>query len=244
MGVLDESIQSESNCSCWSTSEKTLDKWFSKQQQDDPFITANLKKRGQEIDELLSDALNILTFEEREEQEEALHGVAKDIVEEASLIDNALNELEAHLFIQKADTVYETAETMSAHYVSQRAFRIMFLRCTRYDVKAAADQMLRFFEMKQNLFGNKKLVKDITIEDLDEDDRASLRTGWTQLCGRDRSGRMVIIQLPGACKVKTLQSELRARYFILMNALKSEQTQLRGSFIHVVDASVCSVLLV
>lgn len=182
------------------------------------------------MDELLSEAMNTLTFEERNQQEEALHGVDRDIAEEGTFFDNALKELDSHLVRQKAGTVYETAETMSADYVSHRAFRIMFLRSNRYDAKAAADRMLGFFEMKQKIFGNEKLVKDITIDDLDEDDRACLRSGWTQLCGRDKSGRMVIAQLAiGSKKMETLQSELRARYFMIMTALKSEQTQLRGS---------------
>ncbi|KAL3937907.1 MAG: hypothetical protein SGBAC_007072 [Bacillariaceae sp.] len=172
--------------------------------------------------------MNSLSYEEREEQEESLHGVAKDISEEANVIENALKELDSHLVRQKAGTAYETAEIMSANYVSHRAFRTMFLRGNRYDTKAAADQMLRFFEMKQQIFGNEKLVKEITIEDLDEDDRASLRTGWTQHCGRDRAGRMIIMQLLGARETKTVQSELRARYFVVMSALQSDQTQLRG----------------
>jgi hypothetical protein len=32
-----------------------------------------------------------------------------------------------------------------------------------------ANQMLLFFELKQQLFGHDKLAKDITIHDLDED---------------------------------------------------------------------------
>eukprot|EP00526_Cylindrotheca_closterium_P026840 CAMPEP_0113629714 /NCGR_PEP_ID=MMETSP0017_2-20120614/15428_1 /TAXON_ID=2856 /ORGANISM="Cylindrotheca closterium" /LENGTH=51 /DNA_ID=CAMNT_0000540129 /DNA_START=15 /DNA_END=167 /DNA_ORIENTATION=+ /assembly_acc=CAM_ASM_000147 len=51
----------------------------------------------------------------------------------------------------------------------------MFLRGNRYDTKAAANQMLKFFETKQDLFGTEKLTKDITIEDLDEDDIACLK---------------------------------------------------------------------
>ncbi|KAL3934469.1 MAG: hypothetical protein SGBAC_009827, partial [Bacillariaceae sp.] len=195
---------------------------------DDTKTAANLKRRKQDMDELLSEAMNALTFEERKEQEDTLHGVAQDIAEEASFIDNALKELESHLVRQKAGSVYETAETMSSDHVSHRAFRIMFLRANRYDTKSAANQMLNFFEIKQRLFGNEKLVKDITVDDLDEDDRACLKSGWTQLCGRDRSGRMVFVLLPCVRKMKTLRSDLRARYFIIMTALKSEQTQLRG----------------
>ena len=69
----------------------------------------------------------------------------------------------------EAGSVYDIAERMDPTYDNARAFRIMFLRANRYDVKASANQMLLFFELKQQLFGHDKLAKDITIHDLDED---------------------------------------------------------------------------
>eukprot|EP00526_Cylindrotheca_closterium_P022697 CAMPEP_0113614132 /NCGR_PEP_ID=MMETSP0017_2-20120614/7003_1 /TAXON_ID=2856 /ORGANISM="Cylindrotheca closterium" /LENGTH=182 /DNA_ID=CAMNT_0000523279 /DNA_START=151 /DNA_END=700 /DNA_ORIENTATION=+ /assembly_acc=CAM_ASM_000147 len=136
----------------------------------DELLTGQDKQKKQEVDALLSEAMNNLTFQEREEQQEFLHGVDKDIAEEKDLIDNALHDLDAHLMRIKNGSVYELAETMNAGYVGARAFRIMFLRGNRYDAKASANQMLSFFELKQQLFGNDKLAQDITIDDLDEDE--------------------------------------------------------------------------
>jgi len=194
----------------------------------DELLTGQDKQKKQEVDALLSEAMNNLTFQEREEQQEVLHGVAKDIAEEASFIEKALRELDAHIIRKKAGTVYEIAERMNPAYVNSRAFRIMFLRGNRYDAKASANQMIRFFEMKQQIFGSEKLTRDIVLEDLDEDDREALKAGFVQLAGSDTSNRQVIIQLPGVRKFKHLQNELRARFFTCMEALRSEQTQLKG----------------
>jgi hypothetical protein len=48
----------------------------------------------QEIEAMLSDALNILTFEERQEQQKALNGVDDKIKEEATFIETSLNDLD------------------------------------------------------------------------------------------------------------------------------------------------------
>jgi len=194
----------------------------------DELLTGQDKQKKQEVDALLSEAMNNLTFQEREEQQEVLHGVAKDIAEEASFIEKALRELDAHIIRKKAGTVYEIAERMNPAYVNSRAFRIMFLRGNRYDAKASANQMLSFFELKQQLFGNDKLAQDITIDDLDEDDREALKAGFLQLTGRDTSNRQIVVQMPGIRKFRHLRNELRASFYTCMQALLSEQTQLKG----------------
>jgi hypothetical protein len=207
-------------------------------QQDpkDDGLTVEVKQEKQEIDDLLSQAFNELTFEEREEHQEVLHGVRDMAIEDESLVDCALQELESHLANTKTSSIYELAETMDAAYVSAKAFRVMFLRANEYDAKAAADQMLRFFESKHQLFGRDKLVKDITIADLDEDDVAYLKQSFLRFAGKDRSGRQVTVHIGafvggivGALwSNKTLQNVLRAQYYGIMKALQSEETQMRG----------------
>ncbi|CAJ1932780.1 unnamed protein product [Cylindrotheca closterium] len=191
-------------------------------------LEQNVQKK-QDIDNLLSEALNALTFHEREEQQEVLHGVDKVIAEGDDFIANSLVDLDTDLMRIKAGSAYEIAERMDPTYATSRAFRVMFLRANRYDVKASANQMLLFFELKQQLFGNDKLAKDITIDDLDENDLEALKAGAVQLAGRDTANRKIYIQLPGIRKFKYIQNELRSRFLITMQALRSEQTQLKGA---------------
>ena len=68
------------------------------------------------------------------------------------------------------------------------------LRAERYNSKAAAARMVRFFSFKEMLFGEEKLVKDIHLEDLNESDLMALRSGYCQMFPeRDRSGRPVLL---------------------------------------------------
>ena len=188
------------------------------------------QQRKQEMDSLLSQAFNEMSFQERQEHQEGLHGVEKEIAEESVFIDTSLRDLDNHLSLMKAGSTYEKAEQMNPDYVTARAFRIMFLRGNRYDTKAAAYQMLKFFEQKEKLFGIDKLVKDITIDDLDEDDIDCLKTGGIQLAGRDRASRQILFQVPGLRRKKdSLTSELRMRYYVTMCALESQETQLKGA---------------
>ncbi|CAJ1923690.1 unnamed protein product [Cylindrotheca closterium] len=192
-------------------------------------LTGVDRQKKKEMDDLLAEAMKTLTFEERQEQQEILHGVEATFTNESTFIDNSLIDLENHLASTKSGTVYEMAEAMDLGYVGDRAFRVMFLRGNRYDAKAAADQMLNFFTIKQELFGSEKLVKDITLDDLDEDDIACLKTGRIQFAGKDRSGRQIILNLPGLRNEKTtVQNGLRTRYYLSMSMLESEANQIRG----------------
>ena len=72
------------------------------------------------------------------------------------------------------------------------SFQLMFLRADRFNVPLAAQRICRFFEEKQNLFGEAKLVHRLTLDDLSEDDIRSLCNGAGHLMPhRDRSGRLV-----------------------------------------------------
>ena len=181
-----------------------------------------------EVDTMLSQAMNHLTFEERQEQQEVLHGVDTKVSEDTALIEAGLRELDDHLTNSKKGTVYELAETMDPDYVSSRALRLLFLRTDRYDAKDAAGRMIRFFEWKQKLFGKEKLTKEIALEDLDDDDIECMKTGALQLAGADLSGRQVFLDIPGLRKFKKIENELRAHFYMNMSVLKSEATQIRG----------------
>lgn len=198
---------------------------------EDELKTPADRQKKKEIDEILSEAMMGLTFEERQEQQEIIHGVDRKITEEETFIATSLQQMDAQLAQIKRHSAYELAEQMDPLYVRDRAFRVMFLRANRYDAKASADNMIRFFEMKRELFGVKRLVKDITLEDLDEDDIAALRTGFFQFAGKDSSGRYLNVCYPGLRGNTKLQNTIRVRYYMLMSALKDEEYQLSTSVV-------------
>jgi len=185
-----------------------------------------------EVDAFLAETMSNLSFKERQKGQEDLHGVSENITEQDDEIEKLLSEMENHLNKIKHGSIYELAESLCPSHVTNRDFRLMFLRGNRYDTKAASKQILKFLKMKEQLFGQEKLGKDITLEDLSEDDRVCFSNGSFQILSTtDRSNRHILFQMPGLRKFKRLENELRARYYLYMIALKSEETQLRGMII-------------
>jgi hypothetical protein len=140
------------------------------------------------------------------------------------LIATRLDELDHELNIIKRLTALKTAERMSADYV--RGLRLTFLRADNYDTKKAANRMIRYFEEKRNLFGEGKLTKHITLEDLDADDLATLKTGYLQVLPiKDRSGRRIVAMMANLRSFKCVENAVRA--IILISARR--RSKMRSS---------------
>ena len=89
------------------------------------------------------------------------------------------------------------AETINPQFVNDPAFRLKFLRAERYDPKLAVARVARYFDLKLKLFGESKLCKDITYEDLDREDIEGLKQGFLQILPqRDAAGRAILLVLP------------------------------------------------
>lgn len=201
---------------------------------EDDLKTSADRQKKQQIDDMLSKAMSGLSFDERQEQLEILHGVKPKVIEQEAFIDASLQQLESQLSRIKSGSVYEIAEQMDRTYVKNRAFRTMFLRASRYDIQDSAEKMIKFFEFKSQLFGTEKLVKDITLADMDEGDIAAIKSGVLQVCGKDRCGRIIYGNFVGfRRKSMSLRNELRSRYYIEMSALEDEDIQL-GNCVHIV----------
>ena len=86
----------------------------------------------------------------------------------------------------------------------------MFLRATQFHPIKAAHQLLRHFHYKLELFGEQKLTKDITYDDLTPEDKACLRRGFTQfLETKDAKGRTVAIFFPNLSEFASWQNFVR-----------------------------------
>ncbi|CAJ1959487.1 unnamed protein product [Cylindrotheca closterium] len=188
----------------------------------------------QQLDSFLANSITQLDVRQRESILEDLHGIrnSENPENNPASVDLWLQLLDMHLQNIKRGTVYETAEAIDRVYVTSRKFRMMFLRANRYDSQAAAIQIIKFLELKRSLFGQEKLAKKITLADLDEDDKAKLQSGTLQISSKqDRAGRGVFLMFPSLRSNGTeyqLQTSLRARYYMVMNMLESEENQRNG----------------
>jgi len=182
-----------------------------------------------ELDKLIVQGMNSLSFNELQKEQEELHGVSADKAEKPADVDNMLIDVQDHLQQIKGGTPYEDAERLNQDYVRNRDFQMHFLRANEYDPKAAAEQMIRHFEMKASLFSKDKLARDILLSDLDDDDIACLLRGSYQVTAfKDRSNRKILVQLPGLREYKTIENELRSLFYQYMHVINSLDYTSRG----------------
>lgn len=195
------------------------------------FIRRN-NNDAEDVEATLVQGMKDLTFDQLQREQEDFHGVADtSSVQEndADSIGEKLQSLNAHLSRIKAGTIYESAEAKDLDYVSNRDFRIDFLKGNRYDPKAAAEQMIRYFDVKHDLFGDECLVRDITTQDLTEDDIANLLCGTLQISScPDNSGRPILMGFPGILANVPLKNILRGIFFIGLNVVASMADRTKG----------------
>jgi hypothetical protein len=124
-----------------------------------------------------------------------------DVVDEKpSMVEERLIQLEMELsmLLDEDLSAYRLAHSINPSYTSDAKFRLQFLRAERFHVKNAARRMVRYFREKLDLFGPEKIGKArITLDDLSEEDKVALASGYMQwLPDRDRSGRLIYLADP------------------------------------------------
>ena len=170
---------------------------------------------GREIspaDALLVEELNALSPKERELVFEDVHGVADVIDEDPEFVRQCLVEMESAIGRIKKKTAYNRALFLSPTLVKDRKFRLMFLRADRFVPSNAAQRIVNHFDCKLELFGEEKLAKTLTLEDLDEDDHHALRSGSFQfLPQQDRAGRTVAFVSQNLYNYRSSMSQVGVR---------------------------------
>ena len=155
---------------------------------------ARLDSSFPDADFIFAEQLKRMSPEDREVLQFDIHGIRETMVEETpELLARSLEEFDSKLSKYRGKDAYQMAEAQNSRYVSDRNFRLKFLRCTKFDASWALDKFVKFFEIKLECFGPDKLTKEITLEDLDDSDIKCLESGiCTLLPLRDRAGRAII----------------------------------------------------
>ena len=152
---------------------------------------------AEDVDALLNSEMCQLSLDERNKVYQDIHGVSDEINETPDLVAKSHHQLDLEIEQIKEKTAYDLACSIDRNYVMDKDFRMRFLRSTLFDAKAAATKMVQFFEMKRDLFGQGKLARDITQNDLSREDLIILYSGYQQyLPVRDSAGRAVAVLIP------------------------------------------------
>jgi hypothetical protein len=169
---------------------------------DDEFTDARESIRARE--------LNGLSAEERERVLEDIHGCATNQKETPEFITECLNKFDDEIFKIKKRQAYDRVLFLRPARVKGRDFGLMFLRSVSYNALEAARKIVDFFESKMQLFGEEKLAKTITLEDLDEDDIEALETGSVRYLHRkEQSCRAILFVQPREYRYKHWKNQVR-----------------------------------
>jgi len=104
---------------------------------------------------------------------------------------------------------YYRAKLLKPSLEHDDTFHHRFLWADHYDCAKAARRICDHFTHKVALFGTEKLVKRITLDDLNEDDLFSLRSGANQILVQpDRSGRQVWLTCMSGMRYKHWKNQV------------------------------------
>eukprot|EP00934_Nitzschia_sp_Nitz4_P006828 Nitzschia sp. Nitz4//scaffold44_size153857//136976//138509//NITZ4_002747-RA/size153857-augustus-gene-0.29-mRNA-1//-1//CDS//3329552235//6818//frame0 len=185
----------------------------------------------QRAEVLLAQELNKLSLQEQEQVMFDLHGLPQDHHDDPKNVEYYLQEMEKEILKVENREAYDLAKYLNPEYVTNRGFRLMFLRGDFFDVKLAAERIVYHFEMKKLLFGKGEiLARDVLMSDLNEEDMAALEAGFVQLLpSRDISGRLVVVISPMLCPENaSISACQRVKWYFLSSNLKDEDTQRLG----------------
>ena len=160
-----------------------------------PFNSQNNALGHQEMktsEDLLASELSKLSVQERSNALDDLHCVGQELKDTPEVIDNALFHLDG-ILKERMDPIYQIALQQNRTYVEDVNFRLRFLRANHHDAAKAANQMIAFLNQKEIYFGRDTLARDITLDDLNEEDKQVLLNGRFHIQNAvDRNGRVVV----------------------------------------------------
>jgi hypothetical protein len=149
------------------------------------------------MDSLISKELQEMSFQDRNTTSEEIHGILPTGVtnEDPEAVKRSLDLLQDEL--EKMDSrikvSFNRALSMGSSLVIDPAFRLRFLRATRYDVPLAATRLVKYMGMMERWFGPELLCRLPETRDLGKDAMDILREGSIQpLSCRDAAGRRIV----------------------------------------------------
>ena len=146
------------------------------------------------VDNVLARELNQLSFQERNKIHEEVHGVDSFAVKETpELIERSLREMREALDKLAAKEAYDRAVQMDSKYVQSRDVWLNYLRADLFDPAAAALRMTKHLDLLYHFYGVDALQRPIQYTDLNDAEKAFMRTGAYQILpSRDRGSRLIL----------------------------------------------------
>mmetsp|Transcript_14571 Transcript_14571/g.20588 ORF Transcript_14571/g.20588 Transcript_14571/m.20588 type:complete len:350 (+) Transcript_14571:100-1149(+) len=141
----------------------------------------------------LQEEIAAMPLNERAQAARELYGVEPAIEETPAFLREKFEQLDLEIEELNEKEAYELALFMNPSYVTSAGFRLLFLRCERFNAKAAANRMVKYWDRKIEIFGMDCAFKDISLLDFEENDQLALRLGaFRVLPTRDEANRGIM----------------------------------------------------
>jgi hypothetical protein len=154
------------------------------------------------IDAMLGREMNMLSFQQRNDIQEEIHGVRTGAREETpEMIQEGLRQIVEQLLRMPASekVAYLRAQELARqqqrepNYTDKPEFYLRFLRTALWNAKKASKRLVMFLELLLELFGEYALQRPIQMADFTDAELKDIKCGQVQLLPfRDRSGRRVL----------------------------------------------------
>ncbi|CAJ1936710.1 unnamed protein product [Cylindrotheca closterium] len=179
------------------------------------------KPAMKQTEAFLASEMSQMSVEERSKAMDDLHCVGEELQETPEMIQKSLAEFEEAVQKER-NPIYEMAINQNRAYVEDPTFRLRFLRAKLYNVREAVRKMMSLLECKAKYFGDDKVARDITLDDLSEEDKQLMLSGLYHIQdGRDQNGRL-ILHLFGKMLIRCRADNLiRIRHYIMYNIMSS-----------------------
>ena len=157
--------------------------------------------------------LNAMSLTDREKLFEEVNGIPAIVDEEPEFVTHCLTRLEEEIpHVPLDKSAYHLAMALCPQLKMDRDFRLLFLRSECFHPRKAARCMVKYLDSKQMLFGEDKVVKQITYDDLTEDDEHYLLSGTLQvLPSRDQTGRTIVFFRSSPNNHRSWKNQVRKR---------------------------------
>ncbi|CAJ1955761.1 unnamed protein product [Cylindrotheca closterium] len=180
-------------------------------------------------EEMLASELNKLSLQERAEAFDDIHCVGEELKETPAMIQKSLADFEETVKKER-NIFYEIAMTQNRAYVEDHSIRLKFLRANMHNVGKSVRQMMNFLKEKATYFGNDKIAREITLDDLNEEDKSLLLSGFYHIQEeRDRAGRAIIHWFGSMLGRVRPENVIRVEYFLWISILlRDPKVQTKG----------------
>jgi hypothetical protein len=153
---------------------------------------------------IFSRALFNLSFHDRNQIEEEMHGVSCMAIDETpELLEESLYQFDLELDLidennkvayNKAQEIIQSEEDPLTHsFILSKEVKLRFLRSELFDPRKSASRFTKYIDLLFDLYGECALRRPIQLQDLNLEELTFLKSGQNQLLPyRDRSGRRIL----------------------------------------------------